>query len=135
MFQFSRGRAGPNGLLLVHAAVFVLPGLARSDTPDRLKARLQEFHTEGTQVTVTMSDSTVIRGQILRISETSFTVRQQSTAQEAVVPFARLKDIRKSGSFRRRKAFLSPAAIVGGAVLVLCMAPYPIGFLCHKDPS
>lgn len=134
MFQFSRGRTGFVGLLLVHAALFGLPGVARSDTPDRLKARVQELHTKGAQVTVTISDKTVIRGQIVRIAEDSFTLREEKAAGETVVPFARLKDIRK-GSSARGKAILIPAAIVGGAVLVLCAAPYPIGFLCHKDPS
>ena len=134
MFQFSRRRAGFVGLLLVHSAFFLLPGLARSDPPENLKARVQEFHAKGAQVSVTMSDKTVIRGQIVRIAEDSFTLRAEKATGEIVVPFARLKDIRK-GSSARKKAILIPAAIVGGAVLVLCAAPYPIGFLCHKDPS
>ena len=113
----------------------MLPGIARSDTPDRLKERVQELHTKGAPVIVTMTDKAVIRGEIVRIAQDSFTVRQEKSSQETVVPFARLKDIRKSGSSGRRKAILIPAAIVGGTVLVLCAAPYPIGFLCHKDPS
>ena len=71
----------------------------------------------------------------MRIAEDSFTVRLEKSIQETVVPFARLQDIKKSGSSARRKAILIPAIVVGGAVLVLCAAPYPIGFLCHKDPS
>ena len=135
MLQLIKGRAKFVGLLLMHAALFVLPGIARSDTPDRLRARVQELHKKGTPVTVTMTDKAVIRGEIVGIAQDSFTLRQEKSSQETVVPFTRLKDIRKSGSSGLRKAILIPAAIVGGTVLVLCAAPYPIGFLCHKDPS
>jgi hypothetical protein len=77
MFQITRGRAAFVGLLLLHATLAVPPGFGRSDTPDRLKALVQELHTKGERVTVTMSDKAVIRGQIVRIAEDSFTVREE----------------------------------------------------------
>jgi hypothetical protein len=133
MFQHTRSRAKLACLLILHAMLVAPPGFGQPETPDNLKVRVQKLHTKGGRVSVTTSDKTVLRGRIVRVDEDSFTVREEKTAREAVIPFTRLKDIKDGGS--RKRAILIPAAIVGGAVLVLCAAPYPIGFLCRKDPS
>lgn len=137
MLQFIRGCwTGSVALLFANAAFFVLPlAAAPPGTPESLKSRVRELHAKGNGVKVTMSDKTVIRGQIVRVAEDSFTIREEKGARETSVPFAQLKDVGKTGMSRRAKAILIPAAIAGGAVLVLCAAPYPIGFLCRKDPS
>ena len=129
MIGYMRRRAGLV-LLLVQAA---LPGLAETESTERLKARVRQLHAKGNQVTVTMADRTVIRGEITRVADDSFTIRPENRAPETVVPFAQLRSVKKNGL--SRKAILIPAAIAGGAVLILCAAPYPLGFLCHKDPS
>jgi hypothetical protein len=54
---------------------------------------------------------------------------------ETVVRYDSLQDVRKAGMSRRAKAILIPASIAAGTLLVLCAGPYPIGFLCRKDPS
>jgi len=135
MFQLITWKARSIALLLAYASLVLLPGIAWSDTPERLKARVRELQTKGAEATVTTLDKAVIRGRIVRVAEDSFAIQDARNNQETVVPFARLKDVRKGGSSGHKKAILIPVAIVGGLVVVLCAAPYPIGFLCHKDPS
>jgi hypothetical protein len=134
MINIARSGAGLAGLLVLHAVVAATPGFGRPQAADILKARAQSLQSKGGRVTVTTADKTTVRGRIVRVDEDSFTVREENSAQERVIPFARVKDV-KGASSGRKKAILIPAAIAGGAVLVLCAAPYPIGFLCHKDPS
>ena len=64
-----------------------------------------------------------------------FTLQQKSPVREIVVSYTQVKEANKDGLSRRAKAIIIPAAIGGGVLLVLCAAPYPIGFLCRKDPS
>jgi hypothetical protein len=65
----------------------------------------------------------------------SFTIRQKKTAREIALQYAQVKEIRKNGLARRAKAILIPAAIGGHALLLLCAAPHPVGFLCRQYPS
>ena len=69
----------------------------------------------------------------IRIEPESFALRQDS-AQETLFPFAKVLDVRKQGR-GSRKALWIPLAIGGGVLVALCVAPYPIGFLCRSDPS
>lgn len=82
---------------------------------------------------VSLKDGTSVRGRIVRIEPESFVLRQDS-AQEALFPFAKVLDVRKQGR-GSRKALWIPLAIGGGVLVALCVAPYPIGFLCRSDPS
>ena len=98
-----------------------------------VRARIHELHSKGSEVRVSLTDGTSVRGRVVRIQQDSFTLRQNS-AHEVVFPFAKVADVRKQGS-GSRKALWIAAAIGGGVLLALCVAPYPIGFLCRSDPS
>lgn len=108
-----------------------LPAGAQSDW----KAKLRELQARSAAVKVSLTDGATLRGRILRLDETAFTLQQKPPAGEVVVPYAQVKAVDKTGLSRRAKAILIPAAIGGGVLLVLCAAPYPIGYLCRKDPS
>jgi hypothetical protein len=99
------------------------------------KAKLRELHARSAAVKVSLTDGATLRGRILRLDETAFTLQQEPPAADVVVPYAQVKAVDKTGLSRRAKAILIPAAIGGGVLLVLCAAPYPIGYLCRKDPS
>lgn len=100
---------------------------------DAVRARVRELHSNGSKVQVSFTDGTSVRGRILRIDPDAFAL-QQNFAQEAVIPFAKVADVRKQGG-GSRKALWIPLAIGGGVLLALCVAPYPIGFLCRSDAS
>ena len=117
------------GLLLLGATIIH----AQAQDLEPLKAGARDLHSRGSNVKVTMRDGSVLRGHILRVDSDAFTLQQKSTPQETPVQYAQVKEIKKDG--KGGKAILIPAAIGGGVLLVLCVAPYPIGFLCRKDPS
>jgi hypothetical protein len=119
-------------LWLVGATLSVL--LAQSQDLNALAERVRELNAQNSEVKVTLLDGSTLRGQILRAEADSFTIRQKKTAQEIALQYAQVKEVKKVGSLRT-KAILIPAAIVGAALLVMCVAPYPIGFLCREDPS
>jgi hypothetical protein len=95
---------------------------------------VRELHARTSEVNVTLLDNTKLQGRILRFEPDSFTIREK-TGRQRTIQYAQAKEVRKSGLSRRTTAILIPAVIGGSAVLVLCAAPYPIGFLCRKDPS
>jgi len=102
---------------------------------DDLKARVGRFHEQGVEVKIALLDGSTDRGRVLRVDTDSFAIRKKADGQERVLPYAQVRDVARSGLSRRTKAILIPAAIGGGVLLVLCAGPYPIGFLCRKDPS
>ena len=104
-----------------------------AQTADAVRARVHDLHSRGSEVRVSLTDGTSVRGRIIRVESDSFALRQNS-AQEVVFPFAKVADVRKQGG-GSRKALWIPVAIGGGVLLALCIAPYPIGFLCRSDPS
>ncbi|HZO56490.1 MAG TPA: hypothetical protein VFB63_27525 [Bryobacteraceae bacterium] len=116
-------------LLLVGATACPAAG---SDT---LKARVRRLHEQGAEVKVVLLDGSTDRGRVVRVDADSFALRKKADGQERALPYAEVKDVTRSGLSRRAKAILIPAAIGGGVLLVLCAGPYPIGFLCRKDPS
>ena len=119
---------------LLVATVSVFSAHAESPKANPLEARVRELHAKSSEVKVTLLDDTVLQGRILRVEADSFTIRQKKTGRQTAIQYAQAKEIRKSGLSRRTKAILIPAVVGGGALLVLCAAPYPIGFLCRKDP-
>ena len=104
-----------------------------AQAPDPVQTRVQELQTQRSEVRVSLVDGTSVRGLVIRIDPDSF-VLQQKSAQEVVVPFARVADLRKAGR-SSRKALWIPVAIGGAVLVALCVAPYPLGFLCRSDPS
>jgi hypothetical protein len=104
-----------------------------AQTSDPVRARVQELQSQGSEVRVSLTDGSSVRGRVIRIEPDSFVLRQKS-AQEVVVSFTRVADVRKAGS-GSRKALWIPVAIGGAVLVALCAAPYPIGFLCRSDPS
>lgn len=99
---------------------------------DPVRACVQDFQAQKSEVRVSLSDGSSVQGRVVRIEPDSFTLLH--SGQETVVPFARVADVRKTGR-GSRKALWIPVAIGGAVLVALCVAPYPIGFLCHSDPS
>jgi hypothetical protein len=100
-----------------------------------IRDRVMQLRAQDSRAMVTLIDGTVLQGRVIRVEENSFVLNEESTSKEVPVAFAQVKEMRKKGLAGRTIAVLIPAAIVGGALLVLCAAPYPIGFLCRQDPS
>lgn len=120
---------------LLAVTVSILSAHAEPPSANALEARVRQLHAKSSEVKVTLLDNTVLQGRILRVEADSFTIRQVKTGRQTAVQYSQAKEVRKSGLSRRAKAILIPAVVGGGALLVLCAAPYPIGFLCRKDPS
>jgi hypothetical protein len=124
---------------MVRILVALLPAAlyasAQSPAINALKTKVRDLHARSADVRLTLTDATELRGRILRLGEDAFTFQQKKPSQEIVVRYAQLKEARKAGLSRRAKAIIIPAAIGGSVLLVLCAAPYPIGYLCRKDPS
>ena len=121
--------------IFVTLALAALYAAAQSPALNAIKAKVRDLHSQSAGVKVTLTDATELRGRILRLDEEAFTLQQKSPAREIVVSYTQVKEANKDGLSRRAKAIIIPAAIGGGVLLVLCAAPYPIGFLCRKDPS
>jgi hypothetical protein len=112
--------------------LLLLPHLM-AQVSDAVRTRVHELQSQGSEVRVSLTDGTSVQGRIIRVEPDSFVLRHKS-AQEAVILFAKVADVRKSGG-GPRKALWLPIAIGGGVLVALCVAPYPIGFLCRSDPS
>ena len=120
--------------LICHLLALLLllqPLLAQGS--DAVRARVRDLHARNSEVRVSLTDGTTVRGRIARVEQDSFALRTDS-AQEVVYPFAKVTDVRKQGG-GPRKALWVPIAIGAGVLLALCVAPYPIGMLCRSDPS
>jgi sRNA-binding regulator protein Hfq len=122
-------------VLLLASAVSVLSTHAEPQNANTLEARVRELHAKSSEVKVTLLDGATLQGRILRVEADSFTIQQKRTGQETAIRYAQAKEVEKSGLSSRAKAILIPTVIGGAALVVLCVAPYPIGILCRKDPS
>lgn len=134
----SRQVEGPGwrlAVLLMVGAVFVLPASAEPPGMDPIEARVRELHAKSSEAKVTLLDGTVLQGRIVLVGADSFTLRQKKGGRETAIRYAHVKEVQKTGLARRTKAILVSAAVAGSAFMVLCAAPYPIGFLCRKDPD
>lgn len=116
-------------MLAVQTLAAPLP--QQSGNAEKIKARARELQANASDVRIRLADGSTVNGKILRVEEDSFTV-QQKTGAEVTLPFAQVTQFKKKGV---SKAIWIPAIAAGATLLVLCAAPYPIGFLCRKDPS
>jgi hypothetical protein len=133
----------PNGFVTVFISAALIMLMLRDASPaqtrpssrtvEALKIKAHELHAKGDAVQIKLLDGTTVQGRILRVDDHSFTFRQKKPAQEVVMQYTGVTEIKKKGL--GKKVVLIPAVVGGGALLVLCVAPYPIGFLCRKDPS
>jgi small nuclear ribonucleoprotein (snRNP)-like protein len=112
-----------------------LPACAEPQGGNELETRVRKLHAESSRVKVKLADGTVLQGRIVGVEPDSFAIRDEKTGRQTAVAYAQVKELKKSGLSRRTKAILIPAIVGGGVLLVLCAGPYPIGFLCRKDPS
>lgn len=108
---------------------------ASAEGAEEFKARAGQLLEQRAEAKVTLLDGTKFRGRVLRVDPESFTIHDKAAARDRELRYAQVKEFARSGLSRRTKAILIPAAIGGGVLLVLCAGPYPIGFLCRKDPS
>lgn len=112
--------------------LFLAPHLM-AQTSDPIRARVQALHSQRSQVRVSLTDGSALQGRVIRVEPDSFVLSQKS-APEVAIAFAKVTDVRKAGG-GSRKALWIPIAIGGGLLVALCVAPYPLGFLCRSDPS
>jgi hypothetical protein len=106
----------------------------QAQTPAALastKEQVRTLHAKSAPVQITVMSGKTLRGQIVQVADETFVVRQKAGTEETL-EYARVIKVRRQGI---RKAVLIPAVVGGAALLVLCVAPYPIGFLCRRDPS
>ena len=108
---------------------------ASAEGAEEFKARAVQLFEQRAEAKVTLLDGTKFRGRVLGVDTESFTIHDKAAARDRELRYMQVKEIAKSGLSRRTKAILIPVAIGGGVLLVLCAGPYPIGFLCRKDPS
>jgi len=115
------------------------PLLAQTEPQSRdvqsLEARVRELQAKGSKIQVKLADGTELQGQIIRVEADSFSVRQEKTDQEVAIQYAQVTEVTKKGLSLGRKIAVIAAIAGVGTLLLFCIAPYPIGFLCHEDPS
>lgn len=133
MLLVSRSHSISLVLALVLAWLAAAPFI-HAQTPSAIastKEQVRVLHAKSARVQITITPGTTLRGKIVHVANETFVVRQNS-AQEQTLENARVIQIRKQGI---RKSVLVPAVVGGAVLVVLCAAPYPIGFLCRRDPS
>jgi len=110
------------------------PVFAQPPAPSAATIREQarDWNLKAAPVIVSLSSGKSVKGRIARVDNETFLLRQKS-APDMTIHYASVTRIRKQGGVR--KAVLIPVIVGGAAAVVLCAAPYPIGFLCHRDPS
>jgi hypothetical protein len=127
-----------NLAVLLIAALWVLttthPALAQQSAAavTKIREQVQRLNAKAAQVRVTLATGGTLNGHIVQVDNETFILRQKA-GPDMTVQYAAVTRIQKQG--RGKKAILIPAIIGGAAVVVLCVAPYPIGFLCRRDPS
>jgi hypothetical protein len=109
-------------------------GATHAQTPAALaatKEQVRELHAKSARVKITVLPKRTLTGQIVQVANETFVVRGQGGAEETL-EYARVVKIGKQGI---RKSVLIPVVAAGAALVVFCAAPYPLGFLCRRDPS
>jgi len=123
---------------LILAALWIIttarPSLAQAPEPSAstLREQARDWNIRAEPVIVSLSTGKTLKGRIVQVDSEAFLLRQKN-GPDTTVQYASVTRIRKQGGVR--KAILIPAIVGGAAVVVLCAAPYPIGFLCRRDPS
>ena len=114
------------------------PLLARtqpqSQNTETTRATVRYLHARNSEIEVTLADGTRLRGRVIMVQDDSFTIKERTTGREMAWQYAQVIQVKKNG-FSGAKAALTGAIIGGGVLLVLCVAPFPLGFLCQQDPS
>ena len=123
-------------IVVLASALWWLAGVAliHAQTPAAIastKEQVRALHAKSAQVQISVTPGRTLRGQIVHVASETFVVRQKTGAEETL-EYAHVVKISKQGI---RKSLLIPAVVGGAALVVLCAAPYPIGFLCRRDPS
>ena len=118
--------------LLVSILLFVLPLNADADA---IKAHVRALRADSAEVQIKLTDGTKLSGRIVRVEADTFSIALAKAGQERTFQYAQVAEVKKKGLSGGAKAILIPAIVGGGVLVVLCAAPYPIGFLCRKDPS
>jgi hypothetical protein len=96
----------------------------------RLRQQVKELQAAASEVEVRLVSGTKVRGHIMWADATSFSLRTKN-GKEWTWPYSEVADVKRRGPSWPAKL----AIIGGGALAVLCFAPFPIGLLCQKDPS
>jgi hypothetical protein len=107
---------------------------AQAPIVEATRARVRALHASGSATELTLVDGASLRARIIRADADSFLVKEEKTGREVLLQYAQLVEIRKTGLPGNTKRAIA-AVIIGGVLVVLCFAPFPLGFLCQEDPS
>ena len=122
------------GLLAIAEPLLANPQPQPQDAAS-VEARVRDLYAQGSEIQVKLENGAVLRGRITRLEAGSFTLRQEKTNQETSLQYVQVTEVRKKGRSVGARIALIAAIAGGAALLVFCAAPFPIGFLCHEDPS
>jgi len=131
----------PLAAVIVTAALCFQPLIeataAQAPSAEATRARLRAFQASRDRIEITLLDGTVFRGRIVETADDSFTIGDEKTNRKITLQYGQV-----IGAAKWKGPGLSNAArtvivigVTGAVLLVLCAAPFPLGFLCHEDPS
>jgi hypothetical protein len=124
---------------MVAAALCVelMVGAVAAQTPiaEATRARVRALQASRSAIETILVDGTMIRGRIITADDDSFTMGEEKTNREVGLRYAQVLEVKKRSWLSGNTKAGIAAAVVGGALVVLCFAPFPLGFLCQEDPS
>ena len=112
------------------------PGTAAAQAPivEATRVRVRAVQASGSPIEITLVDGTRLRGRIIRADDDSFALSEEKTKREVPLQYAQVIEVKKSGLSGNTKRAIA-LAVAGSVLVVLCFAPFPLGFLCQQDPS
>ena len=119
MVSYPHRRATAWFLTLLCLFSSAVSGQTRATDVAAIRARARDLHDKMAQVQVDLADGVRLAGQIVHV-------------QDDAIPYGTVRSLKKKGI---PKKLLIPLIVGGSVVVALCVAPYPIGFLCRQDPS
>jgi hypothetical protein len=113
-----------------------MPGTAAAQAPivEATRVRVRTVQASGSRIEITLVGGTRLRGRVIRGDDDSFTLSEEKTKREVPLQYAQVIEVKKSGLSGNTKRAIA-LAVAGSVLVVLCFAPFPLGFLCQQDPS
>ena len=110
---------------------------AQAPIPEATRARVRAFQGSRDRIEITLADRSMLRGRVVITGDDSFTLAEERTNHEVTLQYAQVVEInrwRGNGLPRATQTAIT-LGVVGAVLLVFCAAPFPLGFICHQDPS
>lgn len=125
------------GVMVAALCVELMVGATAAQAPiaEATRARVRALQASRSAIETILVDGRMIRGRIMTADDDSFTMGEEKTNRVVALRYAQVLEVKKKrGLSGNTKAGIA-AAMIGGALVVLCFAPFPLGFLCQEDPS